>query len=188
MVRQVFDIEEEFDSALDVDGNDGSSTRNQRRPSFQKGGAVTGIPFRRFNTTISAQSGSPLAQVFNPLVVGDNIEDSGSSLAAQPVVSYGPLSRRRITSTQKRPVEPSDQAHSTQLNRFPTISPPEHGILRSRSQDRTLKSKASNISDDEQHPQQQSEFMQRLDDIEKRQERIEVLLTQISQSISSDRS
>jgi hypothetical protein len=117
-----------------------------------------------------------------------------------PVITY-PATRRRFTSTQRRPVEPSfDQAHSSQLTLFPTIptvhhkkiSPPEHGILRSRSQDRNskmlpltaLKSNASDISNGEP---QQPVIMQRLDDIEARQAKIESLLTQIWQNISSDK-
>jgi hypothetical protein len=164
---------------------------------------MTGVPLGRFNSVMSAQPYSPLAQVYNPVVVDDNMmEDlSNSDNSAQPIISYGPATRRRFTSTQRRPVavEPPDQAYSTQLRRFPTVptmnknkvSPPEHGILRSRSQDRYLKPqplqpKASDISDREQHPQR-SEFMQRLDDIERRQERIESLLAQISQNLSSNR-
>ena len=152
---------------------------------------------------MSAHSYSPLAQVYNPVVVDENLmeDPSNPGNSVSPVISYGPATRRRFTSTnRRRPVEPSDQAHSTQLRRFPTtptmnikLSPPEHGISRSRSQDHYLKiprpstvpdSKASDISDGE-HPQH-SEFIQRLDDIERRQERIESLLHQISQKISDN--
>lgn len=162
---------------------------------------MTGIPLAKFATTMSAQSYSPLAQVYNPVVVDDNTEAPLSpGHSAQPVVSYGPATRRRFTSVHKRPVE-LDQAHSTQLRQFPTIpmninkvSPPAHGILLSRSEDRYLKRQpsslpqsnlASDINDDEQHPQR-SEFMQRLDDIERRQARIESLLVRISENISGN--
>ena len=140
------------------------------------------------------------AQLYSPLVVDDNmIEDPNPGNSAHPI-NYVSPTRRRFTVTQRRPVEPFDQAHSTQLARFPTIpstnpskiTPLEHGVLRSRSQDRTtrtqpsttLKSKASDISNGEP---QQSAFMQRLDDIEKRQAKIESLLTQISQNINRNR-
>jgi len=202
-INAVFEIEEEFDSALDADNNDGFSIRNRgRRPSSRTERVTTGVPLGKFNTTMSAQSYSPLAQVYNPVVIDDNMEDSSNpGHSAQPVISYGPATRRRFTPIQRRPVGLSDQAHSTQLRRFPTIptmnmkkvSPPAHGILRSRSQDRYLKmqpstapqSEVSDMSDGE-HPQR-PEFMQRLDDIEKRQERIESLLIHISQTISSNK-
>lgn len=148
---------------------------------------------------MSNQSFSPLAQVYNPVVIDEDAEDPGNS--AQPVISYGPATRRRFTSVSKRPMEFSDQMHSTQLRRYPTvppmdinkISPPERGILRSRSHDRYLKvqrstapdSRPLDVSDSEQYPQR-SEFIQRLDDIERRQEKIESLLIQISQNISSN--
>ena len=163
---------------------------------------------------MSAHSFSPLAQMYNPVVVDDNLmmedlSNAGNSTLPLPVVSYGPATRRRFTSTQRRPVELPDRADSTQLKRFPTIpstnykvSPPEHGVLRSRSQDRnpktqistalqsktshfSLQSKTSHVSNAEL---QESTFMQRLDTIERSQAKIESLLAQISQNISSNRS
>ena len=159
---------------------------------------------------MSAQSYSPLAQVYNPVVVDDiNLEDlSNAGNSTFPVISYGPATRRRFTSTQRRPMELPDQTDSTQFKRFPTIptsnykvSPPEHGILRSRSQDRNsrtqpstaLQSKTSHISlQSTSHVSngelQESAFMQRLDAIERSQAKIESLLAQISQNINSKRS
>jgi len=114
--------------------------------------------------------------VHNP-VLADNVEDPSSpDKSTHSVISYGPTSRR-FSATQRRPVELSTK-----------ISPPDQGILRSRSQDRNpkmqvLRSKASDISNG---ALQQSAFMQRLDDIEGRQANIESLLTQISQNIGSN--
>jgi hypothetical protein len=164
---------------------------------------------------MSAQSFSPLAQIYNnPVVVDDNrmmedLSNAGNSTPL-PVISYGPATRRRFTSTQRRPVELHDHADSTQFKRFPTIpstnynvSPPEHGVLRSRSQDRNpktrpstaLQSKTSHISLQSKSSThvsnaelQESSFLQRLDAIERSQANIESLLTQISQNISSNRS
>ena len=155
---------------------------------------------------MSTQSLSPLAQVYNPVVVDDNntMEDFSNTGNSLPVISYGPATRRRYTST-RRPVEPSDQADSTQFRRFPTIpttnykvSPPEHGVLRSRSQDRNskvqpsnaLQPKTSNVSLQSHITNgelQESAFAQRLEAIERSQAKIESLLTQISQSISNKR-
>ena len=153
---------------------------------------------------MSAQSYSPLAQVYNPVVVDvdDNAMEylSNPGNSSLPVISYGPATRRRLTTTQRRPMELPDQAVSTQLKRFPTIpptnykvSPPEHGILRSRSQDRSLKKQRSsalqsNISDISNGELQESTLMQRLDDIERSQAKIESLLNQISQNMRSNRS
>jgi hypothetical protein len=161
---------------------------------------------------MSAQSYSPLAQMYNPVVVDDNLmmedlSNAGNSTLPLPFVSYGPATRRRFTSTQRRPVElVPDQADSTQVKRFPTIpsthykvSPPEHGVLRSRSQDRNpktqistaLQSKTSHnsLQSKSSHGElQESAFMQRLDAIERSQAKIESLLTQISQNIGSNRS
>ena len=152
---------------------------------------------------MSAQSYSrPLVQVYNPVVGDDSMMENPSNpgSSVHPAINGPAITRRRFTLTQRRPVEPSDQAHSTQLTRYPTIStmnyqkisPPDHGILRSRSQDRNakmqtspaLKSKASDISTGEL---QHSAFMQRLDDIERTQAKIETLLSQISQSISNNK-
>ena len=150
---------------------------------------------------MSAQSYSPLAQVYNPVVVDvdDNTTEDPSNPgnSTLPIISYGPATRRRFTSTQRRPVELPDQAVSTQLKRFPSIpttnykvSPPEHGILRSRSQDRNLRKQRSTalqstMSDISNGELQESAFMQRLDAIERSQAKIESLLTQISQNINS---
>ena len=159
---------------------------------------------------MSTQSISPLAQVYNPVVVDDSnmMEDlSNTGNSTFPIISYGPATRRRFTSTQRRPMEliASDQVDSTQLRRFPTtnykVSPPERGVLRSRSQDRhpklqpssslrprtsniSLQSKTSHISNGEL---QESAFAQRLDAIERSQANIESLLAQISQNIRSNK-
>ena len=157
---------------------------------------------------MSTQSFSPLAQVYHPVVVDDNsmMEDrSNTGNSTLPVISYGPATRRRLTLTQRRPnLEPPapDQADSTQFRRFPTIpstnykiSPPEQGVLRSRSQDRNsrmqpstaLQSKTSHVSLQSKTSQitnvelQESVVMQRLDAIERSQAKIESLLAQISQ-------
>ena len=158
---------------------------------------------------MSTQSFSPLAQVFNPVVFDDNnmMEDlSNTGSSTLPVISYGPATRRRFTFTQKRPMEPPDQADSTQFRRFPSsnykLSPPERGVLRSRSQDRNpkmqpskgLQPKTSNISlqsktsHNSNGELQESALVQRLEAIERSQAKIESLLAQISQNMSSNTS
>jgi len=196
-INAIFEVEEESASALCDDDNDQWQTLTPSR----QGRVINGVPFGKSNTVMSAQSYSPLAQVYNPVVVDDNVmkEDlSNPGNLTLPAISYGPATRRRFTSTQRRPqaVEPPDQADSNQLQRFPTIpttnykvSPPEHGVLRSRSQDRnskmqpstafqpktsyiSLQSKTSSISNGEH---QESEFLQRLDAIEKKPSKDRIL-------------
>jgi hypothetical protein len=78
---------------------------------------------------------SPLAQVFQPLVVDipeegaletDKVPPSGSSSPIAPIISYGPASRRRLSSLAPAP-QPElfrgqqNQAHSTAFRKFPTL-------------------------------------------------------------------
>jgi len=149
-INAIFEIEEESASALCDDDN-------QSLTPSRKGIVINGVPLGKSSTVMSsqsyAQSYSPLAQVYNPVVVDDNnmTEDlSNTGNSTLPVISYGPATRRRFTSTQRRPVELFDQPDSNQFKRFPTnpttnykVSPPEHGILRSRSQDRNSKMQPS---------------------------------------------
>ncbi|KAF8159446.1 receptor-activated Ca2+-permeable cation channel [Crassisporium funariophilum] len=209
-IDAVFEIEDDFDSALDNgDNNDGFSIQNQRRlsggssrrgrqvhpsspPKAVPRARITSIMNRGFET----QTFSPLAQVFNPVVVEEDImEEPNSGSSAPQGISYGPASRRRLMSMQSQRRAPPEPFGVQPMKRFPALSdkgtPPEQGILRSRSQDRypmqgrpgpgEIKSMDDNNNDDPER----SIFMSRLDDIERRQKRMESLLTQISESISS---
>ncbi|KAH7908924.1 hypothetical protein BJ138DRAFT_1181397 [Hygrophoropsis aurantiaca] len=73
------------------------------------------LPHRRansqFNRNDIAHSVSPLAQVFQPLSMGNDAHDEHSTHLAAPVISYGPASRRRLTSIQSSTRRPSDLLH-----------------------------------------------------------------------------
>lgn len=61
---------------------------------------------------------SPLAQIYQPLVVDDDIVDGDQdNQTAQPSISYGPVTRRRLSS----------------MHRFPSIAPDDHPNLRKTS-------------------------------------------------------
>jgi hypothetical protein len=189
---KVFELEEEFDSALDTaDTNDDFSILNQRRLS---GASMRGrassppkTPARARHPTMNrgseSQTLSPLAQVFNPLVVEDDLMREP---CVSPGVSYGPATRRRLLSiqpSQRRPQpEPlSTQFQSNQLKRFPKSSDSQdrHAIDHAMTA-AEIKDMEDNMNGD----LQQSAIMKRLDDMEKRQERIESLLQDLSHNIS----
>lgn len=221
-------MEDEYESALDIgDNNDGFSIRHQRRlsvnstrrgriPRHSSPGRMprqTTSPQRmprhsspskpipqaraRLNSTMNHDNFSPLAQVFNPLLVEDDHNmDQGPSMV--PGISYGPVTRRRLTSfvASNRNVAPEilSHSHSNHSKKFPTLSdkssPSEQGILRSASQDLLRPphiSTATEIKDAEEdtgETQEQSIIISRLEEIEKRQQRIESLLAHISENIN----
>ncbi|KIM44732.1 hypothetical protein M413DRAFT_442685 [Hebeloma cylindrosporum] len=200
-IDAVFELEEEFDSALDTtDNNDDFSIQNQRRFSgvSMRTGRASSPPKpnarARLNSAMNrvteGQILSPLAQVFNPLVVEDDVTREPY---ISPGVSYGPATRRRplsIRPSQRRPQpdQLSAQSPSNQLRRSPGTG--DKDSLRSPSQDRHTVDHpmtAASVKDIENNTTgdlQQSAIMKRLDDLEKRQERIESLLQGLSHNIS----
>ena len=88
------------------DGNEraGSRSVRQRLTSMVQRGADLASTFT-----------SPLAQIYQPLVVDDDIVDGDQDdQLAQPSISYGPASRRRLSS----------------MHRFPSIAPDDTSNLR----------------------------------------------------------
>jgi len=210
---KVFELEDEFDSALDTtDNNDDFSIRNRRLSgaSMRRGRASSPpktTARARLNSTMhrgsEAQTFSPLAQVFNPLVVEDDATrepyaSPGVSYVSSGV-SYGPATRRRplsIQPSQRRPMpDPfSTPLQSNQLKMFHGTSdkdsPPARGFMQSASQDQHIVNRAMIATDiqdmdNTKDDLQQSAIMKRLDDMEKRQERIESLLQDLTHNIST---
>jgi len=155
------------------------------------------------NRGSEGQTFSPLAQVFNPLVVEDDITrepyaSPGVSYVSSGV-SYGPATRRRplsIQPSQRRPLPDPfpTQFQSNQLKMFQGASdkdsPPGRGFMPSASQDQHTVNPAMTAADikdvdNMKDDLQQSAIMKRLDDMEKRQERIESLLQNLSHNIST---
>ncbi|KDR80736.1 hypothetical protein GALMADRAFT_241168 [Galerina marginata CBS 339.88] len=212
-IDAVFELEEEFDSALDTgDNNDGYSIQNQRRLSgassrrgrlFPPSSPPKGIPRPRLNSIMNrGENFSPLAQIFSTVLHEDTQSPEpvipGTSMGQQGI-SYGPATRRRLTSMQSSHRQAATEALHVNTNpwkKFPNTSDKyssptlEHGNLRSRSQDRHQPehpSTASEVKDAEEgtgEDPEQAEVMSRLQSIEERQERIEALLSQIAKSVS----
>ena len=131
---------------------------------------------------------SPLAQIFQPLVFDDDLHDDSHSHETN-VVSYGPASRRRLSSMQWRN-QPSSEAsglQSTALRRFPT-----QGSHDSRYRATSAPEPVSESPDSRTQPAETAEQIEeegpttmeiRLREIEGRQRRIEDLLVQRSERI-----
>lgn len=146
---------------------------------------------------------SPLAQVFQPLVlddvhapedtVSDNVSGSGVSASLpQPQLSYGPATRHRlgpVQSVQKRPSQTSLWAPRPAVSGRPAYPPLD-------TREETLAGRLSASSghqDEEERPiataEQveeivegnggMTEWMKRMEKIERQQERIEDLLVQL---------
>ncbi len=185
--------------------NEVFSTENQRRPSDapQSGGHLLSLPKiltrGRLNSVltrpIEGLAASPLAQVFNPLPVCDDAPDSK---AGPQGISFGPATRRRLTSTQPYQKSPSEhsQLHSNQMKKFPNVDDIDDSPHQGNTQAVThkpnsaltaTKVKANEFQDDASDKGVQVTMMRRLDEIEQRQERIEDLLFRISQSIGVTR-
>jgi len=163
---------------------------------------------------------SPLAQVFQPMVVDETIPEEPSDKPSLSPVSFGPASRRRLYSMQsgrshQHPIAPASPVKSSPLRKFPTMPNPNPSLMipqgqpSSRSLDETPGPSGGDPSRDApssgaaQSPppeltiteaggalelenwtdSQSSIWTKRLSDIEKRQERIEDLLSQIAKDI-----
>ena len=217
----MFEIEEEFDSALDTtaDNNDGFSVLHQRRVSSASSrrhfpsSPPKAIPRARLSSMMNrgfeGQSYSPLAQVFNPVVQEDDANSdpyvSGSS-APQAGISFGLVTRRRLMSiqpSQRRVTESAANPALAHIRGIPAIgdknSPPKRGAARSRSHDadhsrRPLPKPHQMVTEDIKIAEnamtdERAQFavLRRLEEMEKRQERIEALLVEISRSVGGPR-
>ncbi|TFK29652.1 hypothetical protein FA15DRAFT_663807 [Coprinopsis marcescibilis] len=141
------------------------------------------------------QSFSPLAQVFQPVVVETDGTDDGTVVGDATGVSYGPATRRRLTSIVqgKRPDNLLQQAHANALKRSPTgrspSSPPSDRMLVPRR--RPSAETPSTVEEIRDPPTNtrptyiQEDLSKRLDAMEKRQERIENLLAQIADGLKN---
>ncbi|KIY62606.1 hypothetical protein CYLTODRAFT_494529 [Cylindrobasidium torrendii FP15055 ss-10] len=122
-----------FDAPLST-----AERRQQHKESMQVSTSPTGVPHMRarVNSVMSrgleaAQSfTSPLAQIFQPLVVDDTdgTEDAVSlengNQGPAPLVSFGPASRRRLTSISGAAV-----AHRRTTSEIGRVSPPGVGRM-----------------------------------------------------------
>lgn len=142
---------------------------------------------------------SPLAQIFQPLIVDDDIpeEPEDEQNSAGNFVSYGPASRRRLLSmNQRRPVEmaaqamrwgPTSVAHKL-LGEHPLSQSPEQNQLEQqaeRDEEDPQPETVTQVEDEEQSGGGEPRLMRKLHLMEERQKRIEDLLLQLNDKIDS---
>jgi hypothetical protein len=192
---QIFEIEEQLDSALDTQDQDAppighSRSGLGRRPresvgsntysrvpsqSSRKRDSSPGPQIRhRIATSLNRPSDttvqpSPLAQLYHPVIVDEVIpEDSQPPTGTRDAVSYGPVSRRRLSS-------------ATTLQRM--IQPNREGdmIVQSSDQrsDLLFEPETAGETEEKEATLGNMEWERRLDSIDRRQKRIEELLTEV---------
>ncbi|KAG6854040.1 hypothetical protein C0991_011245 [Blastosporella zonata] len=216
-ISAIFEIEEDYESALDT--NDEASYLGHERPRRVSSGSVqrnppprsptTGYPMPRtrlnsimYRGSEAAQSFvSPLAQVFQPLVVDEPIPEEptdkaegGSGVTPPvPVPSYGSATRRRLSSVHvmrghQQPSPPLLQ--QIQARKFPTLSKsasPPRSALFMRSPEPQSSSRPETASEAIEESRVEHSggrgVEQRLEDMEKTQKRIEEVLMEIARDI-----
>jgi len=177
IVVQVFEIENEYESALDTDGATNGSSPNQRRPSgasHHREHLSKIIPRARLSSSghpPDFQSTSPLAQVFNPIL------DVNTRL--EPGISFGPATRRRVTSTPPSQMQTPERQYQLPSSRERGSPSPNHD-----DENESLSKGTIIKAGDELENGLDISIIQRLDAMEQRHQRIEDLLLQLSQSVS----
>lgn len=135
---------------------------------------------------------SPLAQIFHPLVVDEEPEElpsegeSSSPSGGTHGISYGPVTRRRLTSMTKRigadtalPSPIRTGGHRFPITQAPLDTLEEPGGL---GHQQALKTAAQTEGEEEVSGWVPPALNKRLDDIEQRQMRIEGLLNRLVES------
>lgn len=169
---------------------------NASSPSPQKSGRrdlSPAPPQQRINSMLNRGAEvtqtftSPLAQIFQPLIVDDDIpeeaEPSPTHLGIPNGVSYGPASRRRHSIMQRNPA--ADSA-TNQQHRFPSIGSHHGGqeAQLSASPDAYPSERepetAEEIQEEESSAGGMVQWAKRLQSLEEGQKRIEDLLVQLS--------
>ncbi|KAI0272571.1 hypothetical protein BC834DRAFT_353387 [Gloeopeniophorella convolvens] len=203
-IDAIFELEEQIDSALDTHdqgapppigtrrslstrqsrGSNGSSHRPQVSPiSVKPPDSPLGRQPRHRVTSILSRPAdmtthtSPLAQLYQPLVVDETIPEDGQPQAGtRDAVSYGPASRRRLSSaTMLQRRVPSTGESGAQMAQSPEDS--ADGVQGPETVEET-EEKESTLGS--------LEWARRLDSIEKRQRRIEELLSEIIRGMGSE--
>jgi hypothetical protein len=125
---------------------------------------------------------SPLAQIFQPLVVDDEIPEDAEAPPSHPGipngVSYGPASRRRLSTMQRSPADSATVVH----HRFPSMGS-HHGSHEALSSDPDAYPTPREPETAEEVQEEASgmaQWAQRLQRLEEGQKRIEDLLIQLS--------
>jgi len=195
---QIFELEEQLDSALDTHdqgapplmghsrsgpvgvghprGSVGSNTysrvpsQSSRKPDGSPGPQMR----HRITTSLSrpfetAAQASPLAQLFQPLIVDEVIpEDTQPYAGTRDGVSYGPVSRRRLSS-------------ATTLQRMAQGSREGDTMVQSSDQrsDLLWEPETAEETEEKEAMLGSLEWERRLDSIDRREKRIEELLLEV---------
>lgn len=224
-IDAIFEIEEDFESALDTgEGADDvyQQTQSKRRfsgvsisppappPQPQSSSPPRAIPRLRLNSVVNrgvdATAFSPLAQVFQPLVVDEDPFKATANNAANasgslfPLgISYGPASRRRLTSIQSmhrgahEPLQTQLQLNTGK--KFPLIGrgspkdregPFKRDISLERMPETVTEVKEQEGASGTNNPGE-AQWLERLTQIEQRQARIEDLLSQIAKNVGNSK-
>ncbi len=194
---QIFELEEQLDSALDTQdqgvpplrhshsghfrrprGSVGSNTfprvpsQSSRKPDTSPGPQmrhrITTSLNRPLETTAQA---SPLAQLYQPVIVDEVIpEDSQPYAGTRDTVSYGPVSRRRLSSatTLQKMTQPSREGDTIVI----AHSPDQRSDLLGEPE-------TAEETEEREETLGKLEWDRRLESIEKRQKRIEELLNEV---------
>lgn len=138
---------------------------------------------------------SPLAQIFTPLVVDDDIVEEQTQLNQPPsLVSYGPVSRRRLSSMHRfPPMAPMDVQRRLNMSQNTVQESP--GSAGTVQEEPELESdplpqpeSASQALDEEETGEGAfPQLSARLRSIEERQKRIEELILQLAQELKSQK-
>ncbi|EGN96774.1 hypothetical protein SERLA73DRAFT_75638 [Serpula lacrymans var. lacrymans S7.3] len=156
------------------------------------GSPTSAVPRRRVNSVLGrpdiSQSYSPLAQVFQPLLVDEDIPEE-DVLNAPPLISYGPASRRRLTSMQsmhRRPTNDLLHLHTMGPRKFPSTENEarqeslSEGPLSESPNQRQEPLTAEQLEEDNDNNGGTLQWTRRMDKIERSQKRIEELLVQLT--------
>ena len=185
---QVFEIAEIAESETIRDEHEPLATQRQGRLSTVnplRSPSPANMPRLRVNSlrpSDNFQTASPLAQLYQPLIVdGDIVEESEGDhgTLAPSVVSYGPTSRRRLASmvpVQRR--NAADQAANSRPFPHSEGDKFSQGMLLSQSPDtESLRNGHAESKKNE------TDMSKQLEDIENRQRRMESLLSAIAQKL-----
>ncbi|KDQ61736.1 hypothetical protein JAAARDRAFT_520251 [Jaapia argillacea MUCL 33604] len=136
---------------------------------------------------------SPLAQIFQPLVVDEDVPEEPASQTppASPLVSFGPASRRRLSSMRRGSTLPNIGNISPKRVGFPTVGASRLGqdFLQplSESPDQNGQSRgpetAEEVEDHDGSSRAPIHWEQRFDQLEERHRRMEDMLAQLLRSI-----
>jgi hypothetical protein len=195
---QIFELEEQLDSALDTHDQGvppplgrtrsghvrlgrpresvGSNTysrvpsQSSRKPDSSPGPQLRHRITTPLNRPLDPMTqASPLAQLYHPVIVDEVIpEDSQPQTGTRDAVSYGPVSRRRLSS-------------ATTLQRM--IQPSREGDLIVQSSDQRsdllFEPETAEETEEKEATLGSLEWEKRLDSIDRRQKRIEELLNEV---------